>query len=125
MRTNKMRREDAWQALQKTIWKGIEFPLMATCFTEAQCKYIMAPALRVGLQHSGVQENFPRKLVHGPLGYQGLEIPDIHVLQTIEHVQALLRHGREDSPSLPTGTLILTSAETSSFHWDLGILFRT
>ena len=71
----------------------------------------MAPALKVGLQQSGVQANFPRKLVHGPLGYQGLGIPDIHVLQTIEHVQALLRHGREESPSLPTGKLIRTSAE--------------
>ena len=71
----------------------------------------MAPALKVGLQHSGVQANFPRKLAHGPLGYQGLGIPDIHVLQTIEHIQALLRHGNEDSPSLPTGKLIRSSTE--------------
>ena len=50
-------------------------------------------------------------------------IRDIYVLQTIEHIQALLRHGNEYSPSLPTGKLIRTSAENIIISLGFGECF--
>lgn len=116
IRTNKLHKEDVWQALKMTIWKGIEFPLIATCLSAFQCKRIMAPALLSGLANSGVQSRLPRSLVHGPLSAQGLGIPDIFIMQAIEHLQVLLRHASFSSPFSHTASLLRATFESIHLH---------
>jgi hypothetical protein len=109
VRTNKMRSSDAWKALESTIMKGLEYPLMATCLSEKQCTDVMAPALMAALPASGIQSRFPRKLLYGPLAAQGLGLPSIFTSQTIAHCEACLRHGDQDTL---TGRLLRGSLET-------------
>ena len=53
--TGRVKKEDAWYCLNHTIMKTIEYPLMATTFSEDDLSSIMSPALQGGLPTSGVQ----------------------------------------------------------------------
>ena len=48
-RTGCIDRRDVWQALNMTIMKNLEYPLLALTLSEAECNFIMAPALAAGL----------------------------------------------------------------------------
>ena len=65
---------NAYQALNTTILKSLEYPMPALTLTKKQCTHIMAPALTVGLAKSGVSSRFPREAVYGPKGTGGLGI---------------------------------------------------
>jgi hypothetical protein len=110
IRTNKLRPTDAWKALNSTILRGLEYPLMATCLSEKQCTDVMAPALMAALPASGIQRRFPRELLYGPLAAQGLGLPFIFTSQTIEHCITCLRHGNQETL---TGQLLRGSLETN------------
>ena len=97
IRTSKLRKADAWHGLLSTIMKSIEYPLMATCFSETQCRNIMAPAVMAGLNKSSIQKFFPRELVCGPTSMQGLGVKFIHTTQLAEHLSMMMRHGHRDS----------------------------
>jgi len=56
-----------------------------------------------------VIRTFPRALVHGPLEYGGLEIPDLFTEQLIAHVTTILRYGPEVTD--PTGILLHATGE--------------
>ena len=83
----------AWQSLLMTIMKKLEYPLPAMVFTEKQCAAILWPLLTPALQAMGIQGNFPRDLVHGPVKYQGLGIPNLYVSQGIAHIDWILKYG--------------------------------
>jgi hypothetical protein len=72
---------DAWHALNHTIMKTVEYPMMATYLSKVQCEKIMRPFLNAGLSASGVVRSMPRAIVWGPARYQGLGIR--HFLWTI------------------------------------------
>jgi len=56
-----------------------------------------------------VARRFPRVLVHGPLRYQGLGIPDLFVSQGIVHIEKMIMFGT--SPESFTGKLLRASME--------------
>ena len=89
MRTNHIRKDDAWYCLNTTIMKVVEYPLVATTLTRRDCGTIMAPT---GLHSVDVQKNLPRALVYAPLRYQGMGIADPWATQLIEHLHVILRH---------------------------------
>jgi hypothetical protein len=52
MHTNKLHPSDAWKVLNSTIMWSLEYPLMATCLSEHQCRPVMASALMDALHWS-------------------------------------------------------------------------
>ena len=93
IRTKHISKHDGWYCLNNTILKILEYPLMATTLSRKQCKDLMKPILKAGLQKSQVQCNMPRAIVHGSLAVQGFDLHHLHSTQTIQHLQALMRHG--------------------------------
>ena len=92
VRTGHLRKDDAWFCLNSSIMKTLEYPLMASTFSKADCDDIIRPILMAGLPQAGVQKLMPRKLVHGSLRSQGLGIKDLYTTQLISHLHAILRH---------------------------------
>ena len=84
---------DAWYAMNCTIMKTIEYPLMATTLSRAQLDTVMSPILTAALPKAGIQRHMPRAIVHGSHNVQGHEVHHPAATQTIQHVQAIMRHG--------------------------------
>ena len=91
--TGHLPKQLTWQSLSITIMKKLEYPLPAMVFTEKQCVAILWPLLTPALQAMGIQGNFPRDLVHGPVKYQGLGILNLYVSQGIAHIDWILKYG--------------------------------
>ena len=123
IRSKRVKLEDAWYCLNSTIYKTIEYPLMATTLSRAQVYEIMNPLLRVILNRIGVQKNLPRKLVYGTLKSRGLGLYDIFWLQLCLHLTAVIKHHHRDTP---TGNLLEANMDLVQFYvgsdqnfWDL------
>jgi hypothetical protein len=74
MRTGFFSKADAWYALNMTILKTLEYPMVATTITEKCWEYIMSPILQAGLPRSGIARNFLRDVLFGPKSLQGFGI---------------------------------------------------
>jgi hypothetical protein len=92
MRTGSIRRDEAWLALQSTIWRTFCYPLNAVNLTTQQCEQIMSPVLQYALPAMGVCRNFPRSLVFSSTQYMGLGIKHLHMLQEIARIKDVLSH---------------------------------
>lgn len=73
------------------------YPLTVTTFSQKDCNFIMSPVLKVALSRSGVVNTIPHALVFAPLGYHGLNIPDIYVEQGIAKIARLIKYGRRSA----------------------------
>ena len=116
IRVGHLSRYDAWSALQSTVMKTLEYPLLALTLTEAECSTIMAPVLTGGLPNIGVSRSMARSLVYAPLKYQGLDIHNLYTTQGLGHIMGLMNHIWQGSP---TGNLLRTSLEYAKV--ELGI----
>jgi len=83
--------------------------LIATTFTEKQCEVLLRPVLTQGLPALGINRNFPWVVAHGPVAYQGLNLPNLFTEQLITHIRTLVKYGSH--PSNITGNLISANAE--------------
>jgi hypothetical protein len=108
IRTGFLDRNDAWYALNFTIMKSLEYPMMATTMSKQEWNFILRPILLSGLPKCGVARTFPREVVHGPLEFQGLNVYHPHTLQGIVHIQTCLQQGVRQSI---TGDLLRASIE--------------
>jgi len=72
------------------------YALDSTSFLERDCWYIMAPALKVGLNLCGTVRTLPHQIVFGPEELLGLGIHDIYMAQGLMHLQALSVFGPMD-----------------------------
>jgi hypothetical protein len=93
IRTSKLNRADAQQALETTILKSFEYVLCATTLSPKDCQHIMAPVYAAGLPLAGLQKNFPRIPLTGSLDAQGLEIPSLFDTQHMDHLSVALKLG--------------------------------
>jgi len=84
----------------------------------------MQPVLQQGLPALGVNRNFPRATIaHGPVTYQGLNLPNLHTKQLITHIQTVLKYG--NLPHDPTGSLIWACGELMQLEvGTCGLLFK-
>ena len=123
LRTKRIQPGDAWYCLNSTIMKTIEYPLMATTFTEMELKKLMSPLLQTALRKSHVQSRLPRTLVYGSLRARGLNIKNPYITQLIHHLQAILRHQARNTQStgLHEENMDLVQIHIGSEHpfWDL------
>lgn len=110
VRTGSLSDHLAWQALTCTIMAKLKYPLTATTFTRAQCQHIFAPLRKVGLPRSKIASNFPAAMLHAPLDFQGLDLPDLFFCQGQAHLDKLITF--TSSKDSMTGSLLRASAET-------------
>ena len=77
VRVGALAKKDAWLALTSTVMKSLEYPLLTSTLTQADCTYIMAPILDGGMVKAGICRNMARALVHGPkpVSYTHLTLP--------------------------------------------------
>jgi len=108
VRVGHLTRYDAWLALQSTVMKKLEYPLLALTLSENECTKIMAPILTGGLPKIGVSRSMARSLVYAPIKYQGLAIGNLYITQGLVQVKALLDHIWQGTT---TGKLLRTSIE--------------
>ena len=108
IRAGKLNKTNAWLALKTTIWKTLEYPLPALTLTYDQCETIMRPALRAGLNASGMCAIFPQALVFGTEKHQGLGLHHLYTIMCIAHIEDMMTHGHQHTI---TGHLFRTSIE--------------
>jgi len=66
MATMKVTHLAAKFGLHQVIICKLEYPLVATNFSQQQCNEIMCPILNVGLPVARYIQSFPQAIVHGP-----------------------------------------------------------
>jgi len=96
-------------SLKQVVLKKLAYPLVMTTFTDEECQVIMKPILAAGLPAMGVVRMAARAAVHGPLRYQGLDIPNLYTEQMVACITTLLRYGLNAEDI--TGSLIRFNAE--------------
>jgi len=95
--------------LRQVILRKLEYPLMATTFTHAECNTIMSPILTAGLPAAGITRTFPRAIVHGPWQWGGLNIPNLFTEQITKHIHTMLKFGGNSTDM--TGVLLQATCE--------------
>ena len=95
IRVGNLEKSDAWQALNTTIMKSLQYPLPALTLSEAECKHIMDPVLEGALSAAGYNCNFPRAVVYGPIAGQGLGVKNLYTWQGASHVAIILNHFKQ------------------------------
>ena len=114
VRTGHLPRRLVWESMNTTILKSLQYPLPATTLTAEQCRSIMAPLLAQGLASSGVVRSMPRVVVHGPIKFQGLGVPDLFTFQQTQHILRILKYCTVDDNI--TGQLIRHSLEATKLE---------
>lgn len=109
VRTGSLSDHLAWQALTCTIMAKLKHPLIATTFTKAQCQKKIAPLRKVGLPRSKIARNFLAAMLHAPLEFQGLDLPDLFFCQGQAHLDKLITF--TFSQESMTGSLLRAPAE--------------
>ena len=74
---------EAWNALNTTIMKTLEYPLVATTLSRKEVKHVLAPALSAGLQTLGFGKSFPPKILYAPMSIQGMGVTNLFHKQFI------------------------------------------
>jgi len=90
--------------LHQVLLPKLHYPLIATTFTEQPCQNLLKLVLQQGLQTIGANYNYLQAVVHGPWGYQGLNLPNLFTKQLISHIHTLMKYGSH--PKYTTGNLI-------------------
>ena len=98
VRSGRLTHTEAWFSLNFCILKTLEYPLMASSLSKAQCKRIMQPIMDAGLPALGINRHISRTIAYGPRRYQGLGIPDLWTLQGILKLWLAVAHG--DAPTI-------------------------
>ena len=120
--TRKINPTYAWIGLMTGIMKGLEWPLPATTLSRKQCKYIMAPLLKVGLRASGVQWKLNRIILYGSPSVLGLGFPSIYTTAGIRKILHLINHAHKKTM---TGALLRATVEQLKLEIGLpGNLFQ-
>jgi hypothetical protein len=70
---------------------------LVTTFTHAECEKLTSALRKVLLPYSGVVRTFPLALVHGPLCFQGLNVPHLYTSQGTVQILNAIRYSISDS----------------------------
>jgi len=110
-------------SIQQVLYPKLQYPLIITTFSEAQCKDILKPVLNQGLPAMGINHHFLRAVAHGPLKFQGLNLPNLYTKQLITHMMTLLQYGAHHDD--PTGELLRANGKAMRMEAGLnGQLFQ-
>lgn len=99
IREGRLRDFEAWSALNTTILKSLEYPLVATTLSKKEIKHVLAPALQSGLQAAGIGKSFPRDILYAPSSMQGMGVSNLYHKQFIRHVKDIVDQTWRVTPS--------------------------
>ena len=108
LRSSKCNKNTALYTYNSCFMKSIEYCMTTTNFSETEWNAILAPALTVSLQRSGMSSKFPHNVLYGPNLYQGL---NIYHPKFWEGIKKLSTHIQESVNQSSTGSLIRVTAE--------------
>src|SRR6056300_183911 len=97
VRSGYLKRYDVIPLIKTTILKSLEYPSALSHISYTGWSVIFSRILQVCLPKAGVCRSFPRRLVHAPLHYQGLDIPHPYALQVFRQLDMLLWHPANDT----------------------------
>ena len=117
IRASNLNQYSVWRAMNTTIIKTLEYPLVATTLTAEELKSLMFPVLSAGLTGSGICRYFPRAVLYGPLNKQGLGMNNIYHVQCIRHITDIIDHSWKNTPS---GKFITANIEACKL--EIGLL---
>ena len=117
IRAGHLERREAWQAVESTIMKTVEYPLAALTLTEKECTKIMDPILSAALSKTSISKNFPRHVLYGPQDHGSLGLHSLHTTQGAIHISKLQEYLAADTI---TGHLFRTSIEFCKLHLGIG-----
>jgi len=119
---HKASRYSSWINFSCVLMKRLEYPLMATTLSRADCDAIIKPALKVALPAIGLNRHFPRQMVYGHNDHHGLGVPHLYDTQGYRHLLAMMQFG---SSLGTTGTLLQHSYEALQLELGLpGEIFK-
>jgi hypothetical protein len=78
LRKSTLKDYKAHTAMNITIMKKLEYPLVAVTLTRKQCDKIMRTLLSTSLSKAVYNRNFPRKALHGPPRFMGGDVHHIY-----------------------------------------------
>jgi hypothetical protein len=93
VKSGRLTRTETWFSLVHCMMKTLEYPLMATSLSQAQCKQIVKSLLDAALPVLGINRHLTRMVVHRPRLYQGLRVPELWTLQGILKLWITVAHG--------------------------------
>ncbi len=94
---------------QQVLLPKLTYALIATDFMEQQCHEILKPVLTQALPTMGLNQHFLRVVAHGPLGQQGLALPNLFIEQVSIHIGMMIRFGHQQND--PTRQLLWANTE--------------
>ncbi len=117
MKNSKLGCLDSMFSLQNILLRKMVYPLPATTFTTVQCQSIMSPILAQGLPLASFIQTFPHALIHGPLKFCGINIPNLFTEQTLAYIHTLLKFSNQPQDL----TSFLLRASGKIMRLELGI----
>jgi len=84
-------RDAAKSSLRHVLIPKLTYPLIATNLTEQHCHSILRSAMNQALPALGINFNFLCAVALGPVGHQGLKIPDLFTKQLALHLLTMIQ----------------------------------
>jgi hypothetical protein len=84
--TSKCSKNDTLYTYNNSFMASMQYPMIATQFTESECNKLIRPALQATLNSAGMAKSFPQKVLYGPELYQGMDMKHPFFLQELSHI---------------------------------------
>ena len=94
-----LNRNDTIVGIKTTLYPSVTFGVMATTLDKEQCERVFKPIRAGALSKAGYAKSIPAVVVHGPKKYGGIGLKDIHSIQGIEHIKAIIDEAGTKSPT--------------------------
>lgn len=105
IRTKQLGPSDVYLSFQSRFSSALNYPLVATNLTKADCKSLMKPLLDWALPAMHIPRTFPSTLLFAPKEYLGYSLPNLWMEQNFLKIGALLQYGPRPAPDI-TGLLL-------------------
>lgn len=111
IRLLKIQAKELWQVIQSRFLKKLHYSLLAMCFTEKECNFIMTPLVEAMLSAFSMCKKLPRAVIYGPVSCQGLGLTNMFTSQCLAHIEAILSPANNVNRHMVTTAIELTLIE--------------
>ena len=110
-------KKEVYISLMTSVSKTISYSLSATSFSDKQIRRISTPVYKIALARMGVLPTLPLQYRYAPSRYQGIDLTNFDVEQTIQKIIIFLMHGNQSTQIGKSFTLCLEEIQL-----ELGLL---
>ena len=94
---SKLSKAAKWKAATTILDAQVQYPLMATLCTRKDLEKIDRPIIRLKCSALGLNEHFPRAILHGPMELGGIGIPMKVSTTATQRINYFLYHVRQET----------------------------